>query len=48
MAEYLKHRGITKNSKKKENNIELHKILWNLGENYGIQHNIVEFHINLG
>jgi hypothetical protein len=48
MAEYLNQRKITNNPKIKENNIELHKIIWILGENCGIQHNIVEFHINLG
>jgi hypothetical protein len=48
MAEYLTHREITNNPKIEENNIELHKILWILGENYGIHHIIVEFHINLG
>jgi hypothetical protein len=47
MAEYLKHREIMNNPKIKENSIELRKILWILGENYGIQHNIVEIHINL-
>jgi hypothetical protein len=48
MAEYLKNREITNNPKIEENNIELHKILWILGKNYGIQQIIVEFHINLG
>jgi hypothetical protein len=48
MAEYLNQREITNNPKIKENNIELHKIIWILGENYGIQQYIVEFHINLG
>jgi hypothetical protein len=48
MAEYLNQRKITNNPKIKENNIELHKIIWILGENYGIQQYIVEFHINLG
>ena len=48
MAEYLNQTKITNNPKIKENNIELHNIIWILGENYGIQQYIVEFHINLG
>ena len=48
MAEYLKHMEITNNPKIKENNIDLHKLLWILGENYGFQHIIVDIHIDLG
>ena len=48
MAEYLNNMDITDNPKIKENNIDLHKILWILRENYGFQHNNGDIHIDLG